>query len=452
MDSNNLQSGGVAYSSILEGGSLIVTLLQETIALLKKMISYHSYPTSNTTDQEDILDFTLDYCSELGFIVKKVTSTLGWVQLGTEGPLVAFPVHLDVVPPGNGWDTDPFTLVEQAQTLYGRGVYDNKGPAAVMIVLLNELRQKIEEKGVRARIILGAQEETGMACIQHYTLREEKPISGFVPDAMFPIVVSEKGRMHILLESTEEIAWLDEILAGEQVNSVPDRATMKVKSKKVLDRMVLTGASNHENEMVVYQGVSAHAAKPEAGKNAFYLLMNAMAPAIRSKKMNNLLQISDLNGESIGLSCPESRFGNTTINAGIINFKENKWQVELDIRFNNNLTQETILHKLRQFFPDWTLKVLNTKDVHLVENRHLADQLVGLYRQYYPTDQTEPIYMGGSTYASYFDNFTAFGPRFPDTRTYAHGKNERMKLSDLEKLLQIYKDAIQIVIEEAIKT
>nr|WP_242704320.1 Sapep family Mn(2+)-dependent dipeptidase [Enterococcus sp. 665A] len=426
-------------------------MLQETIDLLKKLVSYQSYPTSNTADQGDILDFTLAYCSELGFIVKKVTNTLGWVQLGMEGPLVAFPVHLDVVPPGNGWSTDPFTLIEQDQTLYGRGVYDNKGPAAAMIVLLNELRKKIKT-GVRLRIILGSQEETGMACIQHYTLMEEKPVAGFVPDAMFPIVLGEKGRLHLLLESKEEIDWLDEITAGEQVNSVPDRATIRVKNKQELNRMNLTGASRQEHETVSYQGVSAHAAKPEAGKNAFFLLINAINPSVRSEKMNNLLQFSDLNGEGIGLSCPESRFGDTTINAGIINFKQNKWHVEVDIRFNNKLSQDIILHKIHQFFSDWTVKVLNAKDVHLVENRHLADQLIGLYHQYYPTDKTEPIYMGGSTYASYFDNFTAFGPRFPDTRTYAHGKNERMKLSDLEKLLQIYKDAIQIVIEEARKT
>ena len=215
-----------------------MTLLQETIDLLKKLVSYHSYPTSNTTDQEDILDFTLEYCSELGFIVKKVTSTLGWVQLGVEGPLVAFPVHLDVVPPGNGWATNPFTLVEQDRTLYGRGVYDNKGPVSVMIVLLNELRKRNRED-VRLRVILGAQEETGMECIQQYILLEEKPVTGFVPDAMFPIVLGEKGRLHLLLESKEEITWLDEILVGEQVNSVPDRATIRVKNKQELDRIDL---------------------------------------------------------------------------------------------------------------------------------------------------------------------------------------------------------------------
>ena len=148
-----------------------MTRLKETISLLKELISYQSYPTSKTNDQENVLDFTLNHCSKLGFQVKKVSDKLGWVQLGKEGPLAAFPVHLDVVPPGNGWSTDPFTLVEKDRVLFGRGVYDNKGPAAVMIVLLNDLRPIIEEAGVRVRIILGTQEETGMACIQQYTLQ-----------------------------------------------------------------------------------------------------------------------------------------------------------------------------------------------------------------------------------------------------------------------------------------
>lgn len=428
-----------------------MTLLQETIDLLKELISYQSFPTSNTTDQETILNFVLNHCSELGFKVKKVSSRLGWAQLGEEGPLAAFPVHLDVVPPGNGWNTDPFTLVEKDQVLLGRGVYDNKGPAAIMIVLLNELRQNIEESGVRVRIILGTQEETGMACIQQYILREEKPTIGFVPDAMFPIVLGEKGRMHLLLESVESIPWLDEVHTGEQVNSVPDCAVMKVKKEKDLEKIDPTTVSNIEGRTILCKGVSAHAAKPELGINAFFQLMKVIDPLCCSERMNDLLQLSEVNGETIGLSCPESRFGDTTVNAGVINFKENKWSVEIDIRFNNRLTQEMILHKIQQAFPHWNVKILNAKNVHLVKDIRLTDQLIELYRRYCPTDQTEPIYMGGSTYASYFDNFAAFGPRFSDTRTYAHGKNERMRISDLEKLIQIYKDAIQIVIEEAKK-
>lgn len=428
-----------------------MTQLQETINLLKKLVSYQSYPTSKTNDEENILDFTLDHCAQLGFAVKKVNSTLGWVQIGNEGPLVAFPIHLDVVPPGNGWDTDPFTLVEKDKVLFGRGVYDNKGPAAVMIVLLNELKQKIEDKKVRVRIILGAQEETGMDCIKQYILLEEKPVIGFVPDAMFPIVLGEKGRLHLLLEVEESITWLDEIRTGEQVNSVPDRATMKVNDKEVLGKIDLTAVRNCGDNTFFSQGFPAHAAKPEVGKNAFFQLMKALDPAVRSIKMKDLLQLSDLNGTNIGINYPESHFGNTTVNVGLVNYQENNWHVEVDIRFNNRLNQETIVQKIQQVFPAWTVKVLNAKDVHLVKDRHLADQLLSLYRQFYPTDHNGPIYMGGSTYASYFDNFSAFGPRFPDTRTYAHGKNERMKISDLEKLIQIYKDAIQIVVEEARK-
>lgn len=426
-------------------------MLQETIHLLEKLVSYQSYPTSNTTDQERVLDFTLEYCSKLGFTVKRVSSTLGWAQIGNEGPLAAFPVHLDVVPPGNEWDTDPFTLIEKDTILFGRGVYDNKGPAAVMIILLKEIKQQIEEKKLRVRIIFGAQEETGMACIQQYTLLEEKPAIGFVPDAMFPIVLGEKGRLHLLLETEESVDWLDEVITGEQVNSVPDHAVIKVKNEQDLDKFDLSAVNGCEGKIVFSHGVPAHAAKTELGKNAFFQLMEAIDPEIRSKKMNDLLQFSELNGANIGLSYPEKRFGNTTINTGIINFNENHWKVEVDIRFNNELNQEMIMHKIQQSFSDWTVKVINSKDVHLVKDRHLADQLLNLYRQFYPNDQTEPIYMGGSTYASYFENFPAFGPRFPETRTYAHGKNERLKISDLEKLIQIYKKAIQIVIEEARK-
>ncbi|MGM0215986.1 Sapep family Mn(2+)-dependent dipeptidase [Enterococcus sp. AZ109] len=424
---------------------------QETIELLTKLVSYKSYPTSDTNDQEAVLDFVLEYCGQLGFTVKKVSSILGWAQIGTQGPLAAFPVHLDVVPPGNGWDTDPFTLVKKDDVLFGRGVYDNKGPAAVMITLLKELIQQAEEKQIRLRIILGAQEETGMACIQQYTKLEENPVIGFVPDAMFPIVLGEKGRIHLLLEAQESVEWLENISCGEQVNSVPDYAAIKVKREQNVTNFDLSAVNGWEGTTVFSRGIPAHGAKPELGVNAFFKLLKTLDSQYYSTKMNDLLQLAEANGTDLGLSCPDHKFGDTTVNVGVVNYKSDHWKVEVDIRFGSQLSQETILLTIQQAFPGWNVTTLNAKKVHLVENKQLADQLLRLYSRKFPTEQLEPIYMGGSTYASYFPDFPAFGPRFPDTRTYAHGKNEQMKISDLEQLLQIYQEAIQIVIDEAIK-
>jgi acetylornithine deacetylase len=47
--------------------------------------------------------------------------------------------HTDVVPPGEGWHTDPWQMVEQDGHVFGRGTADMKGFLAVVLVVLGEI-------------------------------------------------------------------------------------------------------------------------------------------------------------------------------------------------------------------------------------------------------------------------------------------------------------------------
>lgn len=49
------------------------------------------------------------------------------------GPCFAFNSHLDTVPVGGGWTTDPFRLTERDGRLFGRGACDAKGPDVAMV-------------------------------------------------------------------------------------------------------------------------------------------------------------------------------------------------------------------------------------------------------------------------------------------------------------------------------
>ena len=48
--------------------------------------------------------------------------------------------HVDVVPAGDGWDTDPFQMVIKDGMAYGRGVSDDKGAAIVALYCLKALK------------------------------------------------------------------------------------------------------------------------------------------------------------------------------------------------------------------------------------------------------------------------------------------------------------------------
>jgi acetylornithine deacetylase/succinyl-diaminopimelate desuccinylase family protein len=56
------------------------------------------------------------------------------------GPVFAFNTHMDVVPVGEGWSSDPFSLKETSGRLYGRGACDCKGPLASMLEAMRMLK------------------------------------------------------------------------------------------------------------------------------------------------------------------------------------------------------------------------------------------------------------------------------------------------------------------------
>ena len=49
-----------------------------------------------------------------------------------DGPCFAFNSHMDTVPVGGGWTSDPFRLTERDGKLFGRGACDAKGPIVAM--------------------------------------------------------------------------------------------------------------------------------------------------------------------------------------------------------------------------------------------------------------------------------------------------------------------------------
>ena len=56
-----------------------------------------------------------------------------YARLGHGRPQVCFVGHSDVVPPGAGWTSPPFTPVVRDGVLYGRGACDMKGAIACFV-------------------------------------------------------------------------------------------------------------------------------------------------------------------------------------------------------------------------------------------------------------------------------------------------------------------------------
>ncbi len=72
-------------------------------------------------------------------VVRDETSVRVAVGDESAGPTLAFATHLDVVPPGEGWQRDPFIPVIEGDLLYGRGSGDAKASVAAMLTALGDL-------------------------------------------------------------------------------------------------------------------------------------------------------------------------------------------------------------------------------------------------------------------------------------------------------------------------
>jgi succinyl-diaminopimelate desuccinylase len=81
------------------------------------------------------------------------------LDVGAKETLVIY-AHLDVVPPGDGWTTDPFQMVVKGERAYGRGISDCKGSVACLIAALKILLEARKPK-YNLSVLLTTDEEVG---------------------------------------------------------------------------------------------------------------------------------------------------------------------------------------------------------------------------------------------------------------------------------------------------
>ncbi|GAB4480294.1 succinyl-diaminopimelate desuccinylase [Erythrobacter tepidarius] len=116
------------------------------------------------------------------------------IRHGPEGSShFAFAGHLDVVPPGEGWASDPFAPQVRGQLLHGRGAVDMKGAIAAMVAAVAEVPQ---QAGTISFIITG--DEEGPALHGTRALIDYMAAEGIRPDLCLvgePTSVNRLGDM-----------------------------------------------------------------------------------------------------------------------------------------------------------------------------------------------------------------------------------------------------------------
>jgi succinyl-diaminopimelate desuccinylase len=124
----------------------------------------------------------------------------------------AFAGHVDVVPPGNGWASDPFVPEIKGDLLHGRGAVDMKGSIAAFVAALHDIPK---DAGTISLIITG--DEEGPAIHGTRALITHMQAQGSIPDYCLigePTSVNRLGDMMKIGRRGSVNMWIS--VAGTQ--------------------------------------------------------------------------------------------------------------------------------------------------------------------------------------------------------------------------------------------
>lgn len=388
------------------------------------------------------LKFFLDDASASGMRTGIIENRVGWCEFGpVDADLIGIVCHLDVVPAGDGWTTSPFELTLKDGILYGRGIVDDKGPACASYFAMKRLMASGFMPSKRIRLILGTDEERTCSCVETYAELGEIPSFAITPDAEFPVIYAEKGILHVKIVNSSSSPV--NAVGGSAANMVPASCSCTIDGVEYSAK-----------------GKMAHASKPELGVNAIFELIKQLDTASVDYSSSPLLNfiskeiVYSSPAEYTGCSVVDES-GNLTANPSVLNCSDSGESLVIDIRCPVTYQMSDIVAKLSATAESYglTVEVLNQMNP-LYKSKDLP-QIALLteiwksnmpsysgYKPDYLSEYTEPIAIGGGTYARHMPNTIAFGIQATWQEDQCHQANECRALSDFETDIQVMTEAI----------
>ena len=260
---------------------------EPTVALLEQLIARPSV----TPDDQGCQILMAERLERLGFDIEHMpfgeVENL-WARRGSEGPVLCFAGHTDVVPPGDldAWSSDPFTPTERDGLLFGRGAADMKASLAAMLIAVERF--------------LGSHPEHSGSIALLVTSDEEGPAR----DGTLKV-------METLSARGEQIDWC---VIGEP------------SSLETLGDTVRIGRRGSLSGMLTVKGIQGHVAYPQLADNP----IRRFAPA--------LAELHEIEWDAGNEHFPPTSFQVVQLNAGV--GAPNVTPAELYLRFNFRYSTE----------------------------------------------------------------------------------------------------------------
>ncbi len=417
----------------------------------------------------DALKLALNMANNMGFATKNVDGYAGHAEYGEGDEVAAVVAHVDVVPAGEGWDTDPFTVVQKGNLYFGRGTADDKGAAVVALYCLKALKDENVKAKRRMRVIFGAGEETGSNDLEMYLKSEEMPVMAFTPDSEYGICNREKGILRLTVtDKKNDSEVIKEFVSGTVVNAVPSKAVALITCSEEEFTKLQKTAQESKGEFrfektdtgirITSIGTASHAMQPQEGFNAATHLVALLSQVFSYDRLGGFVRFlnerigTELDGASLGICQSDKESGPLTLNVGLLNIGEDYASAGIDIRYPVLSNGDKIFSKISEYADQYGLDATvlgHTKPLYLPENSAFISLLKDSYAEV--TGQQTNVYStGGGTYARAFEGrAVAFGPFFPDEPDRRlHNTNESIDIDRFLLHAQICLEAMYRMITE----
>ncbi len=371
--------------------------MSDTLDLAIDLISRPSV----TPEDKGCQDTMIARLEAIGFAVERLR--FGevdnfWARRGSEGPVLCFAGHTDVVPTGpvEQWQSHPFQPEIRDGMLYGRGAADMKGSLAAMITACEGF-------------VAEHPDHTGSVAFLITSDEEGPSINGTVK-----VVQTLEAR-------EEKIDWC---LVGEP------------SCTKQLGDVVKNGRRGSHNARLIVKGVQGHVAYPHLAKNPVHLAAPALA------------ELAAIEWDQGNAFFPPTSFQISNVSAGT--GATNVIPGELEVIFNLRYSTETDHHRIEQRVAEvldrhgldyditWTLsgKPFLTPAGELVEATQAAIKAhTGL--------DTELSTAGGTSDGRFIAPTGAQVVELGPINATIHKRDECVRVDDLDQLSNIYQDILQ---------
>ncbi|WP_281950538.1 succinyl-diaminopimelate desuccinylase [Nitrosophilus kaiyonis] len=361
----------------------------EVIELFKKLLSFHSI----TPHDGGSLDFIKDYLDgfEAIWFNKYDTKNLFLYKKFGQGEHLCFGGHVDVVPPGDGWESDPFEPIEKNGYIYARGAQDMKSGVAAFVQAVKEVK---DFKGTLS-LLLTSDEEGDAKYGTRYALKELKKID-LIPD--FAIVA----------EPTCEKIFGDAIKIGRR------------------------GSINGVIEKIGKQG---HAAYPEKAINPIHKVAKVL-PYMAGANLDD--------GDEY---FAPSKFVITDIRAGmeVTNVTPGKLKMMFNVRNSTKTTLKDIEDFVHKYFNEmnYTLRLTQSAKPFLTDPNSKIVKILDKSIQKICNVKPKYSTAGGTSDARFFGEFGVKTVEFGVINDTIHAPNERTNKDEVIKLYKVFKEVLK---------